>query len=438
MENGDDSLPDLGGRAGGPLRYLHKAASLVYSGITFITRNGQLMHRSPISSPSDVAELEYVSALHQCSSMQALRSDGSINAKEIANFLSSRHGIAISAAKVRGVILRGLTADYNDGNNECEDRGDNKLNVLDLVELVSLIIIPNLLRMRHKFRDSDSFILWGGGNRNRRIETLRKHFSQTKRNSVPPTCPKANEEIDDDISIFEHVLSQILEDCTMDSSPKALSADLVKDILRGYGEDALAEDQDLVNEMVEAATTEKSISGETQMLHLYAFIDALTSDVARQYDPGRDTRHSTNLQDVWDYRPKVVRDTSCRDLDEGQNKKSNVPSALLVRETFMDNMRCRKAIHENPDDSTFVIDDEGRPLVRQRYTNPSIDYTIDGFRTRFHVVFLWITLIAFWLAYLGIDNGYTCKVCNVLIRFVNEHYIPCSLSNCVLFDTLAL
>ena len=55
-------------RTGRPIQDL---IALVRFSVNFIVRNGQLCHKTPIPPPSDVAELEYVSALHQCSNMDA-------------------------------------------------------------------------------------------------------------------------------------------------------------------------------------------------------------------------------------------------------------------------------------------------------------------------------------------------------------------------------
>ena len=131
---------------------------MVQSGISFIIHNGQLTHRSPISLPSYDTKLEFVSDLHQCSPMQALKSEVSISAKDIANFLLSRHGIAISAAQVRGVVLRGLTENYYNKGSESEDSGSN---VLDLLELLFLLIIHNLLRIIQSFMTVTFLSCWG-------------------------------------------------------------------------------------------------------------------------------------------------------------------------------------------------------------------------------------------------------------------------------------
>lgn len=81
---------------------------LIQFGLEFITRNGQTTYKTPIPPPSDVNELEYVSALHQCSSMAELRQDCSIHAEEIGHFLKSRHGLCVTPEVVRKCILQGM------------------------------------------------------------------------------------------------------------------------------------------------------------------------------------------------------------------------------------------------------------------------------------------------------------------------------------------
>eukprot|EP00957_Ditylum_brightwellii_P013196 996311-Ditylum_brightwellii.AAC.1 len=80
---------------------------LINFGLQFITRNGQTTYRCPIPPTSDVNELEYISALHQCTSMAELRQCCSISSDEIANFLKSRHGLSVSPEVVRTFILKG-------------------------------------------------------------------------------------------------------------------------------------------------------------------------------------------------------------------------------------------------------------------------------------------------------------------------------------------
>ena len=87
---------------------------------------GNLEFQRPIGPHADVEELLYISALHQSS--QEINKDASISSDDIKHYLVSRHGIRASADVVNHVILSGFQND----------------STLDLVELVTLLFIPQL------------------------------------------------------------------------------------------------------------------------------------------------------------------------------------------------------------------------------------------------------------------------------------------------------
>jgi hypothetical protein len=117
----------------------------------------------PCGSAADVAELEYISALHQTG--ESVRLDGSVKgtcgtrtaclttnhflthhsaplffclilACDIRLYLASRFGITITEEQVKDIVLHGLTADANDD--------------LDLVEVVACLLMPTLLKVKNQ------------------------------------------------------------------------------------------------------------------------------------------------------------------------------------------------------------------------------------------------------------------------------------------------
>ena len=210
-------------------------SSLIRFGLEFITRNGQTTYKAPIPPTSDINELEYISALHQCGSMAEIRQDCSIRSNEIATFLKSRHGLCVAPEVVRKFILQdGLTADKDDEEDAAPDSdgSDGAGGVMDLVELTSALIIPNLLRLRRKHMDKTQL------------------SGATSSPSVPNATSDKVLPLLDNTAMLKDILALMLEDCTGDATPKPLDEELVRDLLNGYGEGALAQDRQLVREMV--------------------------------------------------------------------------------------------------------------------------------------------------------------------------------------------
>lgn len=99
----------------------------------------------PIGASADVAELEYISALAQTD--KTVREDASLRDSDIALFLSSRYGIKLSEEEVRETILQGLTTTRNNNGGDYLD--------LDLMEIVSILFIPVLLKAVADARNDD-------------------------------------------------------------------------------------------------------------------------------------------------------------------------------------------------------------------------------------------------------------------------------------------
>ena len=285
--------------------------------------------------------------------------------------------------------------------------------MIDLVELMAALIIPNLMRLQRKHLDK------------KRAGTAHgkaKYLLDTDSSRSELVGKKKNQsKLQDNVDILKDVLSLMLEDCTGDAVPKEIDENLVKDLLFGYGEGNLAQDHELVREMVDVAkagsgstnialSSDKTATGEqgavTALLDLDAFVAALTSDVARKYDPGREKRRSTNFDDVW-YHMIGCHKESIAVVQKDEEMCADDYVRSLTEETLSKTLRwCQK--------DRKVDEDEGRcetpqdvdmttgegMNVRRNFTGPAVDYTVDTLRTRFQIIFLWVAFVLFYVAYL--------------------------------------
>lgn len=121
---------------------------------------------------------------------------------------------------------------------------------------------------------------------------------------VIPTLVKATTMMDTDLpervipppdGLIERVLGWMLDDITGTDKPKALTKDLVRQILRGHGEDEYANDETLLDEMVAAAAT--TGPEDSELLDAGSFAAALTNDV-QLYDMKSEIRLSPIMDDV--------------------------------------------------------------------------------------------------------------------------------------------
>lgn len=416
-----ETLGEVGGVA-------KKSAGLAVRGVDFLTRNGQICHATPVPPHSDVAELEYISSLHQCSNMRAIRQDGSVSAQEISAFLMSRHGLVVSAETARNVVLSGLTADKVDGQNNSnmeEDNGDDEQATLDLVELTSALIIPSLIRLRRariiksrEWSDLQNLESSCPGCRVKKVSnTSNTDEDQPVDNSEEQ--PVDNSDNDDTtkqgpgVEIFSDVLSILMKDATGSSEPKPINEKLVQDILLYYGEERLARDQQLLSKMVECA------SGPTILLDTDAFVEGLTSDVEVNYDFEREDRISTNFQDVFGDSIKTSDEEFGRESVKEWIHEETLGETCIKKAKGMQ-LSCRKRGNVKSRENTdFSADGNGQVPSKvnaeyeRLFTAPAIDFAADNYHTKLHVLVTWIAFFAFYVMYLfvGANSQYESNRC---------------------------
>jgi len=191
---------------------------------------------------ADVKELEYISALLQ-STTESMKTDGSITAHDVCNLLESRYGVEFDEDHAKERILKGL------GGGEDDD------NVIDLTELTSILLIP----------------------------FFRKHMSDR------------NLKMENDVewtNLIDCVLQVITNECCEDSSPIVLDQDYIKKILLAFEETSFAEDEQTIEEMLEA------IGGSNTVLNRESLVRAITGDIAA-FNIADKTKITTNYEDVF-------------------------------------------------------------------------------------------------------------------------------------------
>lgn len=287
-----------------------------------------------------------------------------------------------------GHVEDSATDDFN-GN-----RSDVYNDFLDLTQVLALLLVPELLKAEQSML------------RQQREEQARPELAST---FAVHRHSENGGKYWPDADLIANVQRMILHDATGDPNPKPLTRDLLRRILTFYGERSLAEDEELLDNMLMAANHKSNSSadenapdvvGEAPVLFdRCAFARALTHDVQR-YNIDDENRMTSNYYDVF------------KSFDStGKNK----------------NLTCVPHLR-NPFKTEEILCESGIP-VQKVFTFGSIDFTADTFRERvmndhcfltfsltfffykspsFHimnmlqgfVVVLWTTWIAAYSAYL--------------------------------------
>lgn len=330
-----------------------------------------------IGAEGDVRELEYISALHQTTT-EEVRRDASIKAEDIQRFLMSRYGIKVTEDQVRNTILEGM------GGGSTQD------DVLDLMEVVAMLLIPIFLKAARKdylcedeSLDDQSVLQ---ESRRTAAKSLRTRW-EAQDDGIIPTPP----------GMIDFVLKMILHDVTGDRKPKRLTKDLIQRILISHGENALAGNEELVNEMYDAATSwdarpkEGVTAGDEEavvILDAETFATALTQDI-QMYDIRNETRLTTNFADVY---------LTDQDLTE---KEEEMFASTTTNEELVRKHRENQALRQKVKMSE---------QLERVDTMPFIDTTAGTYRSKGILVMLWATILITYFAYSDLTRnlGETC------------------------------
>lgn len=153
------------------------------------------------------------------------------------------------------------------------------------------------------------------------------------------------------IAIIIDTIAMILTDVTGDDTPKPMTKDLLRKIFIFYKEHDVAENDELLEEMISVASDLEKMKGDGDeevgagdkppLLDAFTFAHCLTDDV-RTYDVKSEGRLSTNFSDVF----------CSSDKDDQQEEEDEVLK------------------------------------VKTAWTAPSIDYAVDTFRSKSYVILL--------------------------------------------------
>lgn len=264
--------------------------------------------------------------------------------------MASRYRIFLTPEEVRSTILNGFGG--GDGEDDC----------IDLMEMVAILSIPTLLRAANNMNEKG-----------------KEYYPSDNSN---PVVTNEDNTLGDSMNpprgLLDYVLKMILHDVKDSIEPKALTKELLAEIFKSYGEQELANDDKLLEEMIELAREgcEKDEESSTLMLDTPTFARALTNDV-QSYDVEDEFSPRTIFYDFFS--------------DYNDEKKINTLSYFFKMEWL---------------------------------TRP-IDLVADTYRSRLMVVALWTTFILFYFNFNGISTPAIDKCSHFLAEGKQTRAIFC-------------
>ncbi len=258
----------------------------------------------------------------------------------------SRHGIQVTEEEVEQKIIGTFgqfarVEEKQDNHNDTSvtqpntERASDTLprGCMDLIQVLALLLIPLLLKAKES------------------LDQAQQESNTTRMQSGTCLHSQKGHSRWPDADIVDTVLRMILHDATGDATLRPLTKELIRQILRFYGEVEDSNNEELLDAMVLAATPDDStdIEGEPILLDQYNFAHGLTHDV-QHYHTDFENRVTTNFQDVFS------------EEENGAKKTENT--------------------------------------VKTVRTLSCIDYTVDSFRSKSYVVILWVAWILTYSSYL--------------------------------------
>lgn len=349
----------------------------------------------PIGPKADLAELLYISALMQTDDTvnerghMELRKDGSVSMKDLSIYLISRHGIQITPEKLTELLLTDVHVHSH------EDR-------LDLIQIVAILFIPHLCKLAmhaNGIENNDTFV-------------------------------------DEDLPTVNKVLQMIFHDATHSTHDEScncshgvpLTKEIVRNILLSYGEAGMADDEELVDEMVQAAKLSRISNDKEQydhdhdhdhdhkhehdhehehdhdhehehegrdreehgsiMLDKDSFLHALTADVAQHYDVVSESKLSTKLDDAF-------QNCQCK-----SNNNTNLVFSEKNQDNGGKNMRNTDGMNEKSNSNTNIEKTHNDEPFRFVSTLQGIDYIAGTYLCKYTVMAVWVAFYFLFLGYL--------------------------------------
>jgi len=296
----------------------------------------------PIGAVADVKELEYIAALHQTSDDDDEDFlNASIEARDVKHFLMSRYSVEVDKEQVRQVIFNGLGG--GDGTDEC----------IDIVELVSILIIPSLLK--------------ASGKQDREVKEA-KDFDSKKSYEKYLEVQKEIHELSPSPTLISDVLKIILIDTTDSDEYPKLSRSLLEKVFAWYGEMSLITDDDLIDEMIELA----SGGNPDALFDVESFSRALTNDVLK-YPVQNESKISTHYDDVF-----------------GNNDSGDEDIGKI-------------SFTEEDGVTKKGID------VKRIFTFPHIDFLAERLGSVSHTFLVWLCFVYSYLTYVSTASVFSCS-----------------------------
>ena len=398
----------------------------------------------------DLAELCYVSALHQTGN--DVRRDGSIRDADIALYLRSRHNVVVSEEDVREFILPGLAGTIPRGNagssnsNTCNSEsadagaddkeiaetaltsttgttngGSNDDGAMDLAELTALLLIPPLVKLAEEHHTTATSSI------NNKSDGSDSDGSDDKFNDED-----ANAAVTNSADIIAATLDVILNDVASlqgysagDCDPAngvypELTPELLRTILTTYGEEELADDDQLIDDMMAVAiassvpvnapvdvtstSDEDRVGGTPESssssccckvrLEPATFARLLTADLGLLHSAD-ENRVSTNYQDVL---------------------------AAAVDSAGHDAAVKKSEEHEEDEDVETGSSSTYFDLPRFRFSTSSIDFAAGRYASKAMAAFLWASFVMFVFAELVIGGDLSAYTVTYILFIQNS---PC-------------
>ena len=261
----------------------------------------------------------------------------------------SRHGIEVSERDVKDKIFHGISLKTNEEYND-EEKDDTNI---DIVEIVTLLIIPHLLKLSGNMLSNKMHLL--DAKDKAELQFPKKHDHYMKNLKIMREKDPFEFKLASDT--LELILGGITPSKTSPRKAPILNAQFVKNILIKYGEAYVCNDDDLIDRMIKAATDPNNENDEI-VLDDQAFMRALTSDI-ELYDLHNDISYSSFYHDVF--------------------HMDKCTAGLIIG-----------------DEENVTLND-----IKIKFTANSIDDQADNFRDKTYNALLWINWIAIYLVYFA-------------------------------------
>ncbi|CAB9513809.1 expressed unknown protein [Seminavis robusta] len=408
----------------------------------------------PVGPFADTKELEYISALHQTG--EPLRQNGTIQARDIMYFLSSRHGIRVEEDVVMSSIVLEMggslpiappseTPTVTEGTEDVEqapkstssnplsklfakkrlskesfeDEGGDPSDseeedeedlqpVLDVCQLLALLMIPFL----RQGNQADKNLVMSRG------KSMLGSFRAKAMEEQNEREEHARELVG---HVLELALRNLIGEFQLEEGEDSVDAEnngilltpkILRRILETFGEFDVP--HELIQEMIRAAKVDAMGGSNTGkgpdevFLNKAAFLHALTADT-QLWDPSRiDTSENTHFKDAMRahlYREEVLYGKS-KMLD--RRRRPSKPAPMIPQH--------HQGNNDDMDDSNAVVSNIHAVPYKKIYMAASIDNNADNYRNGPWFALVWVEAVLIYFAYLA-GTG---------LKFTTEQFPNCT------------